>query len=76
MPRLMLKQITVNWHRTVIGDVIAKITEFHTHVDSLQSAKCEVCLEQLPNLRVDNTNTTDGVLLTNMFQSFLHVKIT
>ena len=35
-------------------DVTAKITEFHTHVDSLQSAKCEVCLEQFPNLRVDN----------------------
>ena len=51
----MLKQITVNWYRTVIeDDITAKITEFHTHVDSLQSAKCEVCLEQFPNLRVDN----------------------
>ena len=54
MPQLMLKQITVNWHRTVIGDVIAKITEFHTHVDFLQSPKCEVCLEQFPSLRVNN----------------------
>ena len=35
-------------------DVTAKITEFHTYVDSLQSAKCEVCLEQFPNLRVDS----------------------
>ena len=24
-----------------------------THMDSLQSAKCEVCLEQFPNLTVD-----------------------
>ena len=34
-------------------DIIAKMTEFHTHMDSLQSAKCEVCLEQFPNLRLD-----------------------
>ena len=34
-------------------DLIAKITEFHMQMDSLQSAKCEVCLEQFPNLRVD-----------------------
>ena len=37
-------------------DVTAKITEFHTYVDSLQSAKCEVCLEQFPNLRHNSSH--------------------
>ena len=33
--------------------VIAKMTEFHVHMDSLQSTKCEVCQESFPNLQVD-----------------------
>ena len=34
--------------------VIAKMTEFHVHMDSLQPTKCEVCQERFPNLRVDD----------------------
>ena len=50
-------QVTVNtgieFPRFDHPDIIAKMTEFHEHMDSLQSAKCDVCLEQFPNLRLD-----------------------
>ena len=48
-------------------NIIAKMTEFHTHMDSLQSAKCEVCLEL--------NNAADGVLLISTCQSLFQVRI-
>ena len=36
--------------------VIAKLTEFHQHLLSLESAKCSVCLEKFPSVHVDDTS--------------------
>ena len=36
--------------------VIAKLTEFHQHLLSLESAKCSVCHEKFPSVHVDDTS--------------------